>query len=104
MCVGEIAAPEQVFTDPLIASSDLSELLTATTVSDLSTSYTGTLSSTDFTFLPVTITAGQEKLGSASSASASSSGGDGNGAGSVKSNLGISGPVAGFLGMVMMVL
>jgi hypothetical protein len=107
VCTGEIDAPEQIFTDPLIASSDLSELLTATTVDVLSTAYSGTISSTDFTFLPVTITAGQDKLAGASSAadsSSSSGGGDGNGAGSLQSNLGLSGLIAGFLGLVMMAL
>jgi hypothetical protein len=101
VCTGEIEAPEQIFTDPLIASSDVSSLLTATTASILSTSFSGTISSTDFTFLPVTVTAGQDKLGSASS---SSGGGDGNGVGGLKANLGISAAIAGVLGLVALVL
>ncbi|OCT46881.1 hypothetical protein CLCR_02610 [Cladophialophora carrionii] len=108
VCTGQIEAPDQIFTDVNINSSEASELLTATNVDMLSTAYSGTISSTDFTFLPVTVTAGQDKLAGASSAadssSSSSSGGDGNGAGSVKSNLGLSGLIAGFLGLVMMVL
>ncbi|EXJ57211.1 hypothetical protein A1O7_07558 [Cladophialophora yegresii CBS 114405] len=113
VCTGEIDAPEQIINDPLINSSEASELLTATTVDVLSTAYSGTLSSTDFTFLPITVTAGQEKLAGGSraadsSSSSSSSGADGNananGAGSFKSNLGLSGWMAGFLGLVMMVL
>ncbi|ETI25753.1 hypothetical protein G647_02527 [Cladophialophora carrionii CBS 160.54] len=108
VCTGQIEAPDQIFTDASINSSEASELLTATTVDMLSTAYSGTISSTDFTFLPVTVTAGQDKLAGASSAadssSSSSSGGDGNGAGSVKSNLGLSGLMAGFVGLVMMVL
>ncbi|KIW65808.1 hypothetical protein PV04_08031 [Phialophora macrospora] len=107
VCKGEIAAPEQIFTDPLLDPSEESALLTATTVHMLSTAYSGTVSSTDFTFMPITITAGQDKLADASSAadsSSSSGGGDGNGAGSLKTNLGLSGLIAGLLGLVMMAL
>ncbi|KAJ9615058.1 hypothetical protein H2200_001132 [Cladophialophora chaetospira] len=128
VCTGQIAAPQAIFTDPSIDTSEISELLTATTASVLSTSYSGTISSTDFTYLPVTITAGQDKLSGTSSSSKSSGSStfstsgsasgtgaasasssfagpaQGNGAGSLGFNLGLSEALVGFLGMVMMVL
>ena len=106
LCAGEIWGPEPFFTDSGIGNSEATSLLTETTASITSSSFSATLSPTDFSYLPVTVTAGQDKLGSASGAQASSSsgGGDGNGAGILRSNLGLSSLVAGFLGMVMVVL
>jgi hypothetical protein len=116
-CTGSIAAPEAIFTDPAVGLSEISNLLTATTVQLSSTDFSGVISSTDFTYIPVTVTAGQDKLsGSGSGSDSGSSGADstsgvssegsdsGNSAGSLKVSLGLSGLMAGALGLVMAVL
>ena len=101
LCTGEIAAPAAIFTDPSLQLSEISSLDTASGVQMSSTTVSVTLDSAEFTFLPVTVTAGQDKLSSAS-ASASSGSASGNGAGSLQAEVAVSGLMAGFLGMVMM--
>lgn len=74
VCEGTLEGPEDMFTNPGIRASDLSSLLIASGEDLTSITFSTTFESTDISYLPVTITAGQERLQEASeSASASAS-------------------------------
>jgi hypothetical protein len=98
LCTAIVVAPVQVFTDANIGSSELSEFITATGLTLSTASVSVTVSSSLMTTYPVTITAGQELLASAS-AQAAASGNSGTKLGPV-----FSGFVAGILSLTMMLL
>lgn len=76
-CSATLVAPAAVFTDPLMGTSELSSLITASGVALSTAAVTGTVMPSDMTEYPVTITAGQAALASASAQSTNASGNSG---------------------------
>lgn len=97
-CTAILVAPVQVFTDALIESLELSELITATGLTLSTASISGTVMPSDMTVYSVTVTAGQELLASASAQTAAS------GNGGTKLGPLFSGFVAGVLSLTMLLL
>lgn len=98
-CSATLVAPAQVFTNPLIGSSELNSLITASGVQLSTASVTGTVMPSDMTQYSVTITAGQAALASASAQSTSPAGNSG-----AKLSPVFSGFFAGIVSLTMMVL
>ncbi|KIX07623.1 uncharacterized protein Z518_02276 [Rhinocladiella mackenziei CBS 650.93] len=99
VCEEAIKAPAQVFTDPYINPAEITSLITASVDDISSTTFTATLGSTLLTYLPITITAGDELLASASAQATA----EGNNA-AARSSVMLNGLVAGVMGVMILLL